>query len=125
MKKALNKNKFLFMRNDALIRLNHISESIRRIESYTENIFLEEFERSELIQDAVFKNLEIIGEATYKLKSSFKLENPNIQWKKIEGLRHRLVHDYYEIDIEIIWNTIQKRIPELKSQIEELRNKMK
>jgi len=113
------------MRNDTLIRLNHIAESIRRIESYTENIFLEEFEQSELIQDAVFKNLEIIGEAAYKLKNSYKLENSKIEWKKIEGLRHRLVHDYYEIDIEIIWNTIQKRIPELKSQIEEIRDNLK
>jgi len=94
-------------------RLKDIKKAILKIEKYTENLFFDEFEHNEMIQDAVFKNLEIIGEAAYKVTKRTKAAHQEIDWRKIEALRHKLVHDYYEIDLEIVWNTKEKRLPEL------------
>jgi len=100
-------------------------EAIRRIEKYTIDLSQMEFVKNELVQDAVIKNLEIIGEAAYKIDSESKQQFQNIEWKKIEGLRHRLVHDYYEIDMLIIWNTIKNRIPQLREDILLVKSKIK
>lgn len=73
-----------------------------------------------MIQDAVFRNLEIIGEAAYKVSDETKESNHEIEWRKIEGLRHKLVHDYYKIDLEIVWETKSKSLPQLKIDIEKM-----
>ena len=94
-------------------RLKDINKAIEKIEKYTEDIFFEQFEKNELIQDAVFKNFEVIGESAYKISKKTKNSSQEIEWRKIEGLRHKLVHDYYEIDLGIVWNTKEKKLPEL------------
>lgn len=99
-------------RND-IDRLKDIKAAITKIAKYTEDMFFEEFEKNELVQDAVFKNFETIGEAAHKVSKSTKEQFAEVEWRKIEGLRHKLVHDYYEIDLEIVWNTKDKRLPQL------------
>lgn len=98
---------------DDIDRLKDIKVAIKKIERYTKEISLHDFENNDLIQDAVIKNLEIIGEAAYKVSKRTKEKYSELEWRKIEGLRHKLVHDYYEINLEIIWNTKEKKLPEL------------
>lgn len=107
-------------------RLNHIIEAIDRIFRFVEDMDYEEFLRSEMAQYAVIKNFEIIGEAAYQLPNEYRKENEDkIEWRKIMGLRHVLVHDYYKINKEIIWITIQERLLELREAIIELIEKEK
>jgi len=106
--------------NEDKERLEHMKTAIDKIERYTEDIDLDGFERSEMTQDAVYKNLEIIGEAAYKISEETKEIWDHIEWRKIEGLRHKLVHDYYKIDLGIIWQTKSKSLPQLKVDIEKI-----
>lgn len=92
-------------------RLIHIVKSIKKIEKYTEDIHFDEFESNEMLQDAIFKNLEIIGEAAYKISDETKESYNHIEWRKVEGLRHKLVHDYYKVDLGIVWETKSKSLP--------------
>lgn len=101
-------------------RLIHMKESIQKIERYTEDVSLDEFKQNEMLQDAIFKNLEIIGEAAYKISHDTKDLYSDIEWRKIEGLRHRLVHDYYKVDLEIVWQTKNKSLPLLIEKIVEI-----
>jgi len=97
--------------------INDILDAIHRIESYTENLTFDDFSGSQLYQDAVVRNLEIIGEAVKRLPDELIEKYPDIEWKKIAGLRDILIHAYFGIDIEIVWDVIQNKLPELKDQI--------
>ncbi len=101
-------------------RLQHIKNAIEKIDRYTKDVDFDGFEKNEMIQDAVFKNLEIIGEAAYKISDETKEKNDSIEWRKIEGLRHKLVHDYYKIDLAIVWKTKSKSLSKLKVDINEI-----
>ena len=81
-------------------RLEHILESIANVIEFTENVAFEDFMNNKMLHFAVVKNLEIIGEASYKLSKEFKMTNNNIEWEDIIGLRHVLVHGYYQINEE-------------------------
>lgn len=70
-----------------------------------------------LIQDAICRRLEIIGEAASKIDDEFKEKYPDVPWHKIVGMRNLLIHEYFHVDLDQVWNTIQKSIPELKEQI--------
>ncbi len=108
-------------RDDNQLRLAHIINCIDKIQRYVEDVYQEAFEQDEMMQDAIIKNLEIIGEAATRLSKKIKSENTHIPWHQIEGLRHRLVHDYYQVDLTIVWNTIHNRLPQLKREIQNLR----
>jgi len=98
-------------------RLLHMKNAIEKINKYTADIEFDAFEENEMLQDAIFRNLEIIGEAAYKITNSTKEIYSNIVWRKIEGLRHKLVHDYYKVDLEIVWQTRNKSLPILLDDI--------
>lgn len=98
-------------------RLLHMKQAIEKIVRYTEDVDFDSFEKNEMLQDAIFKNLEIIGEAAYKITNETKELYLDIEWRKIEGLRHKLVHDYYKIDLKIVWQTKSKSLPDLISNI--------
>ena len=103
-----------------LERVEHMIECINKIFNYTKDIDYDEFYSSELIQDAVIKNFEVIGEAAYHITSELKENYNNIEWKKIQGLRHVLVHDYYKVNPEILWNTKNEHLHELLIDLEKL-----
>jgi len=94
-----------------------ILESIEKIESYTLNISFENFKNDSKTVDAVVRNLEIIGEASNRLPEDFKEKYSRIEWIKIIGLRHRIVHEYFGVDVDIIWNIIRKELIDLKKDI--------
>lgn len=105
------------MEKDDLIFIEHLLDSISKIEKYVQDISVHDFVEDELIQDAVIRNFEIIGEATKHLSDSFRIKHSKVPWKKIAGMRDILIHDYLGIDIYSVWKTIEKDLPELKKQL--------
>jgi len=103
-------------------RLEHILESINYILEFTNGINFEEFLKNKMLQFAVVKNLEIIGEASYKLTNDFKNNYPEVKWGKIISISHFLVHGYYNTDEIIVWNTV-KDLSFFKEQIQTLYNR--
>ena len=100
------------MNNFILIR--HILGAIERIESYTKDISEDEFLSNFLIQDAVIRNLEIVGEASIKIDSKIKLQYSEIPWKEIAGMRNKLIHEYFGVDLNTVWIVLVDDIPKFK-----------
>lgn len=108
------------MKRTCQLYLRDILEAIERIESYVEGKTFEQFTKDTLVVDAVVRNFEIIGEATKHIPIDVKEENPLIKWKDMAGMRDKLAHEYFGVDIEILWRTSKNRLPALKPLIEEL-----
>lgn len=99
-------------------RLEHMLSAIENVEEFTQGVTLEGFMHSKILFFAVVKNIEIVGEATYMLTKAFKESHSTIPWQIIEKMRHVLVHGYYMVDPESLWDTINNDIPVLKPWIE-------
>ncbi|RYE23142.1 MAG: DUF86 domain-containing protein [Sphingobacteriaceae bacterium] len=108
------------MNKDQLIYLDHILTCIDKIQDYTLNVSKEKFLTKSLIQDGVIRNLEIIGEATKHLDKEFRVKYPETEWKKIAGLRDKLIHDYIGVDLIAVWKVVDQIIPEFRLQILEI-----
>lgn len=98
-------------------RVGDILDCIANIENYSAELDFESFLEKKIVQDAVVRNIEIIGEAAKKLSDEFKQQHPVIPWKKIMGMRDNLIHDYVNVDLGQVWQTIQVDIPALKQQL--------
>lgn len=107
------------------LRLIHILESIEEIEKYTAGQNLENFMQNSMMKFASVKQIEIIGEAANHITEETKYKFSEIQWRQITGLRHVLVHEYFGIDSNIIWQIIKDDIPALKMNIQEVLSSMK
>lgn len=97
--------------------LYDIQEALRRIKAYTHEMTYNAFLSDTRTQDAVIRNLEIIGEAAKKLSVDLRDRHPNIPWKKMAGTRDRLIHDYIGVDIEIVWQIVIAELSDLALQI--------
>lgn len=106
-----------------LERVEHMIKSINKIFSYTKDFSYDDFLNNELVQDAVVKNFEVLGEAAYQITTALKDKYDSIEWKQIQGLRHVLVHDYYMVNPEILWNTKDEHLPDLLIALEDLLGK--
>jgi len=106
---------------DDLLYLRHILDSIEKITTYASVGRAQFFENTHW-QDAVIRQLEIIGEATKRLSNEFRAQNPRIPWRRIAGLRDVLIHDYLGVDLEAVWEITQEKIPELKRNIHAILN---
>ncbi|MBP6918811.1 MAG: DUF86 domain-containing protein [Legionellaceae bacterium] len=107
--------------------LEHILEALKRIFHYVDDIDEVVFLTNELVQDAVLRNLEIIGEAANKLvhyHDEFIKQYSDVPWEDMYWMRNRISHGYFSIDFEIIWKTIEQDLPELKIQIQGIYQKI-
>ena len=100
--------------------LKHILNELEFILNYTADKNLNSLIQDELLQRAIIRSLEIIGEAVKQLDDTFKANHNGIEWKKIAGFRDILIHRYFSIDWEIVWDIIQNKVPELKEMIDNL-----
>jgi uncharacterized protein with HEPN domain len=100
--------------------IDHIFDCIRKIDEFSTGLSLKEFRTNELVQDAIIRNIEIIGEASKKISIDTKETYHNIPWKEIAGMRDKLIHDYLGVDVNVVWKTIKEDIPALKKLMGEI-----
>ena len=98
-------------------RLQHILSSIERVQEFTKGMSKEELVNDTLHLHATVYNVQIVGEAVYKLTKEFKGSHTETPWRMIEKMRHILVHDYYQINLDILWIVINEDLPVLEEQI--------
>ena len=114
----------MFKRSAPLL-IDDIYECIEKIEWFSKDLQVESLRQDDKTIDAIARNLTIIGEAANRLPESFKNSHAGIEWNKIIALRHRIVHEYFGIDLEIIWQILKNDLPLLKAKIESIRNEFK
>ena len=109
--------------NDNIIFLEHILESCKIIKFYIKGLTKVDFSKSLEKQDSIIRRLEIVGEAVAKLDKNFKEKYKGIEWFKISDMRNVLIHHYFGVDTNLVWNTIKKDIPKLEKYIKEILGK--
>jgi uncharacterized protein with HEPN domain len=105
---------------DDRIYIEHILQSIERIESYIAGKDYKTFLKEFITQDAVVRQLEIIGEATKKISNELRKGNPQVPWPDMAGIRDVLIHDYIDVDTDIVWKTATESIGTLKYLLKNL-----
>ncbi len=104
---------------DDSVYVAHIREAIHRVQSYIRGLTKEAFLETPLVQDAVIRQLQIIGEAAKRLSSDYRARTSDVPWSDITGMREKLVHDYMGVDLEAVWETVVRDLPELREWLEE------
>lgn len=100
--------------------LRDMRNSAREAIEYLASVDFEEFAEDRFRQHAVFHVLEVIGEAAAQVSEETRKATPNIPWRNIVGMRNRLIHGYFAADLEIVWQTVRERLPELVRELDEL-----
>ncbi|WXG46964.1 MAG: DUF86 domain-containing protein [Candidatus Atabeyarchaeum deiterrae] len=108
------------MKKDDTFYLRHILDAISRIEEYSHRIVYKDFKDNHLVQDGIIRQIEIIGEATKKLSKQTREKSPAIPWNDMAGMRDKLIHDYFGVDTDAVWDTVEKDIPSLKSKLKNI-----
>ncbi|NIM15181.1 MAG: DUF86 domain-containing protein [Candidatus Aminicenantes bacterium] len=106
-------------KRDWKILFEDILESIDKIKQYTEEIGFDDFAMNSMIIDAVVRNIEIIGEASKNVPTQVQEKYPHIPWRKLDGIRNRIVHEYFGVDISIIWYIVTNELLQLKQWIKD------
>jgi uncharacterized protein with HEPN domain len=101
---------------DDHVFLAHIRDAIARIESYTQG-GRDAFFADTKTQDAVIRNLEVIGEAVKNLSADLRAQHPEVPWTRVAGMRDVLIHGYFGVRLETVWNAVENRLPELKRYV--------
>ena len=105
-------------KRDIKLYVRDILEAIKAIEKFVEGMDFENFKEDDKTSSAVIRKFEIIGEATKNIPQSIKEKYPHIPWKEMAGFRDKLIHFYFGIKYDIVWDTIKLRLPELRNNIE-------
>jgi len=110
------------MQSKDRIRVRHILDEAGEACKYVEAITFDEFVEDGKTVRAVIRSIEVIGEAASKISIEFRKEHPDVPWQKIIGMRNRLIHVYFDIDYNIIWQTVKENLPPLIEQLQSILN---
>lgn len=113
------------MIKEPIIFIEHILDAIEKIEMFMKGVSRENFQKNIQLQDALIRRIEIIGEAVKNLPKEFRNKYENIPWGDIAGMRDKLTHHYFGVDLEIVWKSVNEEIPELKKYIKNILEKEK
>ena len=108
------------MTGDPLKFIWHILENIKNLEEFSAKLTKYEFLKDRLKQYAIIRAVEIIGEAAKNLSQEFKNSHPEVDWKEIIGTRDRIIHHYFGVDLDIVWDIVKKDLPKLEKNISEI-----
>jgi len=109
------------MKDKNLFRLRHIRDSIAKIEYLVRTLHTQDnFENNWIEQDAIIRNLEVIGETGINISDELKQRYPDVSWKEIRGMRNFVTHQYFGVELSEIWSTVINDIPILKNQIQKI-----
>ena len=99
------------------VYLTHILDAVSDIEKFMQGVSEDEFFRNKEKQYAVLRALEIIGEATKNLSGELRTKSADVDWKNISGMRDKLIHAYFGVNLPLVWETVKKDLPQLKKQV--------
>ena len=108
------------MHRDDGVFLRHMIDAIRKAISLTEDRAREDLEKNEMLALSLVRLLEILGEAANNVSEGFRREHPGIPWGNMVGIRNRLIHGYFDVDLDIVWDTVRKDLPPLLKDLEKL-----
>lgn len=108
----MNKDKFF---------LDHVFDELNFLNEYFSDIKFDDLKNDPVLQKALLKSLENIGEAVKNISTDFKSENPDIEWRKIAGLRDKLIHHYFGVDWDLVWDVIENKMPELEKNLKNIK----
>jgi uncharacterized protein with HEPN domain len=109
----------MIVKNDSVF-LRHILDAIKRVEKYLSDVSESAFDQDSLLQDGIIRQIEIIGEATKNISTMTRNKYRKVPWKDMAGMRDKLIHGYFGVDINAVWETAQKDIPVLKILIKKI-----
>jgi len=108
------------MKRDDTVYLHHILDAIGLIEEYTRGMSENEFLANSMAHDAVVRQIEIIGEAARNISDEFQEKHPKLPWAKMVGIRNKIIHEYFNINFAIVWDTVNDDLPLLKKSIKKI-----
>ncbi len=112
------------MKRDSRLYLDDIFDAVEKIQNYVEGLTFEQFSEDSKTVDAIVRNFEIIGEATKRVPLETKEEYPQVPWKLMAGTRDKLIHEYFGVNLQVMWKAIKEDLPPLKRSIKQLLQKL-
>jgi uncharacterized protein with HEPN domain len=105
------------MKKDNVVYLRHILDAINAVEDYTKGITVDDFIRNSMVHDAVIRQIDIIGEAARNISEEFQEQHPSLPWSRMIGIRNKIIHEYFNINMGVVWDTVKEDLPLLKVAI--------
>jgi uncharacterized protein with HEPN domain len=113
------------MKPDDKIRVQHMIDAAEEVKSFVADTSEQDFIKNRMLILSVIKEIEIIGEAASKISEITKLEYPDIPWQDIVGMRNRLIHGYFDVNVKLVWNTVKNNLPALNKSRKEIIQRIK